>query len=78
MKALCYKISLIFILLTGCTQRHYVTVNPYVPVAPHSYDEPKSIGLAVINARSSNNIAQRIGPDLFFLARNSQSGQSQT
>jgi len=47
-------------------QRHYVTIDPYVPVTPHRFKNPKPIGLQVINARSSNNIAQKSGPDLFF------------
>lgn len=59
-------ISLIIILSTGCMQRHYIVIDPYVPVTPHSFSQPKPIGLEVINARSSNNIARRSGLDLKF------------
>ena len=66
MKASSPTICLIIILSTGCMQRHYVTIDPYVPVIPHRFKNPKPIGLQVVNARSSNNIAQKSGPDLFF------------
>ena len=66
MKTLNSIICLIIILSTGCMQRHYIAIDPYVPVTPHSFKQPKPVGLQVINARPSNNIAQRSGPDLFF------------
>jgi len=68
MKAPSPMIYLIIILSTGCMQRHYIAIDPYVPVSPHSFKQPKPVGLQVINARSSNNIAQRSGPDFFFFS----------
>ena len=68
MKTLNSIICLIITLSTGCMQRHYIAIDPYVPVDPHSFKQTKPIGLEVINARSSNNIAQRSGPDLFFFS----------
>ena len=47
-------------------QRHYVTIDPYVSVSSRNFKQHKPIGLKVLNARSSNNIAQRSGPDLSF------------
>ena len=47
-------------------QRHYIVIDPYVPVTPHSFNQPKLIGLKVVNLRSSNNIARRSELDLKF------------
>ena len=66
MKAPSSIIYLIIILLIGCVQRHYIDINPYVPVTPHNFKQPKPIGLKVTNNRPSNNIAQGFGPDFFF------------
>ena len=53
---------------TGCTQRHFITIDPYVSVAPYNLNPnlPKAIGLKVVNLLSSNNIAHRSDPDLSF------------
>ena len=68
MKTLNSIICLIIILSTGCMQRHYIAIDPYVPVTPHSFKQPKPVGLQVINARSSNNIARRSEADLKFFS----------
>ena len=47
-------------------QRHYIVIDPYVPVTPHSFNQPKLIGLKVVNVRSSNNIARRSALGLKF------------
>ena len=66
MKALNFVIYLIIFVSTGCTQRHYITINPYVPVISHSLKQPRPVGLTVIDALSTNNIAQGVGPNLYF------------
>ena len=66
MKVSSFIISFVIIILIGCMHRHYVSIDPYVPVTPHTIKEPRSIGLMVVNARSSNNISQRSGLGLSF------------
>jgi len=68
MKAPSSIIYIIIILSIGCIQRHYIDIDPYVPVTPQSFGQLEPIGLQIINSRSSNNISQKSGPDLFFFS----------
>ena len=63
-----FIISLYITSIMGCTQWHYVTIDPYIPVSLDSFKNRIPIGLQVINARSTNNIAHRAGPDLFLIS----------
>ena len=58
MKILKFIIWLTIVFSAGCSQRHYIAINPHVPVTPHNFSKPKPVGLKVIDARSGNKIAQ--------------------
>ena len=67
-KATCFIICLIITLSMGCMERHYIEINPYVPITSHNFNHSKPIGLKVTNNRPSNNIAREFGPDFIFFS----------
>ena len=75
MKILKFIVWLTVVFSAGCSQRHYIAINPHVPVTPHNFSKPKPVGLKVIDARSGNKIANGA---VIFISGNSLSAPIQT
>ncbi|KMP11184.1 hypothetical protein UZ36_05250 [Candidatus Nitromaritima sp. SCGC AAA799-C22] len=58
MKKLSAAILIILIFSSSCAQRHYITIDPHVPVTSKNIGHSKPVGLTVTDARSGNSIAQ--------------------
>jgi uncharacterized lipoprotein YajG len=45
-------------LLTGCSERHLLTIDPTIPVSLSHIGNRKAVSLKVVDARKSNSISQ--------------------